>query len=147
MPRRKPIRWKIFHKGSTRVLLADLHGPISLAQLPKVWGDRSMSSAAEVLALRRDRTSSVEVLLATLKWEQATEEAFRSIMRSHDVKQAADRVPLNVAVPAADAQRMWGEGGAVTTPVKRALRSRKRISRGLRGGHATRQLNFAAFYS
>jgi hypothetical protein len=105
-----------------------------------------MSIATEVLSLRRDQSSSVRVLQAAIEWQQAAKDD-RMLMRGHAVAQAADQVLLNVAVHAAEALRLFDEGGYMLTPPRRAVRPRKRIGGARRDVRTTRQLNFATFWS
>jgi len=103
--------------------------------------------AMEVLSLRRDQSSTVETLLASLEWQNRAK-GERFLMRGHAALQAADIVLLKVAVHAAEAQRMFDEGGYVLTPPKRAVRPRRNgRCRRQRDSHATRQLYFATFYN
>lgn len=64
-----------------------------------------MSIATEILALRRDQSSSVSALLAAVEWECAAQDDIRLLARGHDVMRMADLVLLNVAAHAADALR------------------------------------------
>lgn len=64
-----------------------------------------MSIATEILALRRDQSSSVSALLAAMEWECAAQDDMRMLARGHDVMRMADLVLLNVAAHAADALR------------------------------------------
>lgn len=64
-----------------------------------------MSIATEILALRRDQSSSVSALLAAMEWECAAQDDMRLLARGHDVMRMADLVLLNVAAHAADALR------------------------------------------
>ena len=104
-----------------------------------------MSSATEVLSLRRGRASSIAGLLAAMEWQCSAGAEHIAMARGHAVTEAADMVLLNVAVHAAEAERMWREGGDHLGTVKRATRSLRRFTGRLRGGQATRQLKFAAF--
>lgn len=64
-----------------------------------------MSIATEILALRRDKSSSVSALLALMEWECAAQDDMHLLARGHDVMRMADLVLLNVAAHAADALR------------------------------------------
>jgi hypothetical protein len=82
-----------------------------------------------------------------MDWQINAKDSIVSRMRGHAVTQAADTVLLNVAVHAAEAQRMFGEdGGHTLTPPQRPPRPRKSVARRRADTLATRQLNFAAFY-
>lgn len=105
-----------------------------------------MNIVIDVLSLRRDQSSTVETLLASLEWRDAAK-GERSLMRGHAVSQAADIVLLKVAVYAAEAQRIFDQGGYVLTPPQRAVRPRRRIGRRRGVTRATRQLCFATFYN
>jgi hypothetical protein len=70
-----------------------------------------MSIATEILALRRDRMSSVAALLAALEWRNAAKHDELFQRRNHAVLSAADTVLLNVAAHAIESQ--W-EGDEVT---------------------------------
>jgi hypothetical protein len=106
-----------------------------------------MSCATAVLCLRREQSSSVELLLGAIDWQSNAKDALVARMRGHAVTQAADTVLLNVAVHAAEAQRMFGEGdGSSLTAPPRPPRPRKSAARRRADTLATRQLNFASFY-
>jgi len=84
-----------------------------------------MTIATEVLSFRRDRSSSVNVLLAMLDWESAAAD-HRMLMRGQAVAEAADLVLLNVAAHATDAQAFFDESFRQTPPTRSA---RRRIDR------------------
>ena len=81
-----------------------------------------MSTATKVLSLRRDRSSSVERLLAALEWEKAAQDDEHILSRGYAVAEAADMVLLNVAVHAADA---LSEPPAIPRTRRPHLRSRR----------------------
>ena len=62
----------------------------------------SMSIATEILSLRRDQGSSVNLLIGAIAWEQAARNPQHKMARHADVLQLADLVLLNVAVHAAE---------------------------------------------
>jgi hypothetical protein len=117
----------------------------------KVWWKHRfggfMSCATAVLGLRREQSSSVELLLGAIDWQSNAKDALVSRMRGHAVTLAADTVLLNVAVHAAEAQRIFGEdsGSSLAAP-PRPPRPRKSAARRRADSLPTRQLNFAAFY-
>ena len=84
-----------------------------------------MTIATEVLSFRRDRSSSVNVLLAMLDWE-STATDHRMLMRRQAVAEAADHVLLNVAAHATDAQAFFDESFRQSPPSRSA---RRRIDR------------------
>jgi hypothetical protein len=100
----------------------------------------------DVLSLRRARLGSVELLLAALDWQKASQDT-RSLMRGQAVIEAVDTVLLKVAVHASEAQRMFEEGGHPAKPTRRAERLRKRLGPPRRGTHSEWQLQFATFYN
>jgi hypothetical protein len=106
-----------------------------------------MSCATAVLGLRRQQSSSVELLLGAIDWQSNAKDPLVSRTRGHAVTLAADTVLLNVAVHAAEAQRIFGEdsGSSLTAPA-RPPRPRKSAARRRADSLPTRQLNFAAFY-
>jgi len=103
-----------------------------------------MSCATAVLCLRREQSSSVEMLLGAIDWQSNAKDRLVSRMRGHAVTEAADTVLLNVAVHAAEAQRMFDDDSLTAPP--RPPRPRKSVARRRTDTLATRQLNFAAFY-
>ena len=62
-----------------------------------------MSIVTDILSLRRNKTSSIEVFLAALEWQKSAQDDAHILSRGHDVAVAADLVLLNVAAHAADA--------------------------------------------
>jgi hypothetical protein len=63
-----------------------------------------MSIATEILSLRRDQSSSVEALLAAMKWRNAAEAHHIFLARDFAALEVADTVLLNVAIHALEAQ-------------------------------------------
>jgi hypothetical protein len=61
-----------------------------------------MSIATEILSLRRDQTSSVNLLIGAISWEKAAQRADHRMARHAAVLQFADLVLLNVAVHAGE---------------------------------------------
>jgi hypothetical protein len=94
--------------------------------------------ATEILNLRRNQGSSVEILLGTLEWVRAAsrqhslttrayEEAAHSVAREYAATEAADIVLLNVAIHAAAAEAFF------TQPPQKARRASaiwRRVRRG-----------------
>ena len=62
-----------------------------------------MSILADILRLRHNQTSSIEIFLAALDWQKAAQDDERILSRGYAVTEAADMVLLNVAVHAAEA--------------------------------------------
>ena len=62
-----------------------------------------MSIATELLSLRRDQDSSVNLLLGAIAWEKAAQSPEHKRARHASVLQLADVVLLNVAVHASEA--------------------------------------------
>lgn len=62
-----------------------------------------MSIATEILSLRHNQTSSVEIFLGALDWQKAAQDDEHILSRGYAVTEAADLVLLNVAVHAAEA--------------------------------------------
>ena len=62
-----------------------------------------MSISAEILSLRREKSSSVANMISLIEWEQSALEPGHRARRHHAVLDASDAVLLNVAVHAADA--------------------------------------------
>lgn len=62
-----------------------------------------MSIATEILSLRRDQHSSVNLLIGAIAWEQAARNPLHKMARHADVLHLADLVLLNVAAHAAEA--------------------------------------------
>ena len=62
-----------------------------------------MSIATELLSLRRDQDSSVNLLLGAIAWEKAARTPEHKTSRHASVLQLADVVLLNVAVHATEA--------------------------------------------
>jgi len=62
-----------------------------------------MSMATEILTLRNNQMSSVEILLGAIDWQNAAQDDDHFLSRGYDVTVAADLVLLNVAVYAAEA--------------------------------------------
>ena len=94
-----------------------------------------MSLATEILSLRRDRSSSVETLLALIDWEQQTSETEPRIRRHYAVELGDDTVLMAVAVHAAEAERalMLPPG---TRPTIAGVRNRRRS----RPGHLSQMV-------
>ena len=67
------------------------------------FGGAFMSIATEILSLRRDQGSSVNLLIGAIAWEQAAKNPEHKMARHADVLHLADLVLLNVAVHAAEA--------------------------------------------
>jgi len=64
-----------------------------------------MSITTDILSLRRDRSSSVETLLALIGWEHQAWTRNHKMSRHYAVEQAADVVLMNVAAHAAEADK------------------------------------------
>jgi len=62
-----------------------------------------MSIASEILRLRREQSSSVEMLIGAIAWEKSAQRADHRRARHCAVVQLADVVLTNVAVHAAEA--------------------------------------------
>jgi len=62
-----------------------------------------MSIATEILTLRNNQMSSVEILLGAIDWRNAAQDAEHFLSRGYDVTVTADLVLLNVSVHAAEA--------------------------------------------
>ena len=62
-----------------------------------------MSILIDILNLRHNQTSSVELFLAALDWQKAAQDDERILARGYAVTEAADMMLLNVAVHAAEA--------------------------------------------
>ena len=62
-----------------------------------------MSIATEILALRRNRSSSVELLLGAIEWARQAPGGYVAEARMFAALEAADRVLLNTAAHAAEA--------------------------------------------
>jgi hypothetical protein len=62
-----------------------------------------MGIATEILSLRRDQTSSVEILLGAIEWSRLASQKHFAIARAFAAAEAADVVLLNVAAHAAEA--------------------------------------------
>ena len=80
-------------------------------------GGGDMSIATEILSLRRDRHSSVNLLIGAIAWEKAAQTPERKMARHADVLQLADLVLLNVAVHAGEAS----SGPPTTHRTRRAV--------------------------
>jgi hypothetical protein len=78
-----------------------------------------MSLASDILALRRDKSSSIETLLSLLEWARSAPNKDLAEMRAYSVAQAADTVLLNVTVHALQAQ-----DSAPPHETRQAIRSR-----------------------
>lgn len=62
-----------------------------------------MNIATEILRLRRNQTSSVEILRGALDWQKSAKDEQHILARGYAVSEAADMVLLNVAAHAAEA--------------------------------------------
>jgi hypothetical protein len=62
-----------------------------------------MSVVTDILNLRRNQTSSVELFLSALEWQKCATEAEHILSRGYAVTEAADLILLNVAAHAAEA--------------------------------------------
>lgn len=62
-----------------------------------------MSVVSEILSLRSNQTSSVEMFFAALDWQKSATDDAHILSRGHAVTQAADLVLMNVAAYAAEA--------------------------------------------
>ena len=104
-----------------------------------------MTIASAILSLRRNQSSSVELLLGALDWERAATQYDHRAARHYAVLQAIDQVLLNVAAHASAQQTFFADTDFALIPPKRPSRrsvfkpSRRRII-----GHLN-QLTFEAF--
>jgi len=90
-----------------------------------------MSIATELLSLRRDQDSSVNLLLGAIAWEKTAQSPEHKMARHASVLQLADVVLLNVAVHASEAS---GEEPGTIRRIRRApmpsRRKRRRFDPG-----------------
>lgn len=100
-----------------------------------------MTLTSELLSLRRDKSSSVETLLAAIEWERSAIFDEHRSTRHYAVLQAVDIVLLNVAAHASEQLVLFGESGFSVKPqppkrsARRAARDRtprRRVARWLR---------------
>ena len=82
-----------------------------------------MSILADILRLRHNQTSSIEIFLAALDWQKAAQDDERILSRGYAVTEAADLVLLNVAVHAAEA---LSEPAAIRRTRRAQLPSRRK---------------------
>ena len=98
-----------------------------------------MSIATELLSLRRNQTSSVEILLGALDWQKSAKDEQHILARGYAVSEAADMVLLNVAAHAADA---LNEPPRVRR-TRHAIPSTRRNRRRTDSGHLHQRMLFA----
>ena len=105
-----------------------------------------MTIASAILSLRRNQSSSVELLLGALDWERAATQYDHRSARHYAVLQAIDQVLLNVAAHASTQQFLFAEADFALLPPRRPSRKsaskpfpRRRIARHFN------QLTFATF--
>lgn len=105
-----------------------------------------MAIASTILSLRRNQSSSVELLLGALDWERAATQYDHRAARHYAVLQAVDQVLLNVAAHAAAQQILFaGTDFALIPPRRPARRSFPKASPRRRMTRHLNQLTFAAF--
>jgi len=84
-----------------------------------------MSIATNILNLRRDRSSSVETLLALIDWEHQAWTRNHKMSRHYAVEQAADVVLMNVAAHAAEADKYLTAPDSAGPETRAFVRTRK----------------------
>ncbi len=104
-----------------------------------IGGDFRMGIATEILNLRRNQTSSVEILLGALDWHKSAQDEQHILARGYAVFEAADSVLLNVAAHAAEA---LNEPPKVRR-ARRAVPSSRRNRRGTDSGQLHQHRLFA----